>query len=443
MSSNLLIIIAGFIILHHYIKHYQDKNLNHLQKLIQFDDINNHETWALFILGLGFGMKLNKFTFFLNIWYIKVICFIGIFLLLMIYLLNVYIGIKWLPLSLGKITNLDPKEGFIYSNYQRLILKQNDKDINNITKNNNFDYLNIQNNVDIPFTFNILNIEGKIGTKKSNTYAHYYELKEQSNNLVILLSGNSKNIEEDYILDSFYFIKNKMDVFEYNYLGFYKSRPFANSFDDLNQQIKYIFDYINDNYIKIKNYKKIILHGTSLGGLILPYLFDYIKKNNKYDISNIVPIIFDSFYDFSNFYPFKSFVLPLTTWKPNNEFIKNLLENKKTKIIIINTIFEYCHFKNTISYKILKEQNIKLELENFNEYNKKYTQNYYKYTKQMLDTIYLNNKFDNNKNYKLYNIDNKRVILHTGNHAIPFYYSSLPNFKEKMYDDLILKLIKI
>ena len=64
MSSNLLIIIAGFIILHHYIKHYQDENLNHFQKLIQINDINNHETWALFILGIGLGMKINKFTFF-------------------------------------------------------------------------------------------------------------------------------------------------------------------------------------------------------------------------------------------------------------------------------------------------------------------------------------------------------------------------------------------
>ena len=97
----------------------------------------------------------------------------------------------------------------------------------------NLNYLNILNNDDIPFKFTILNIEGKIRSKKS-TYAHFYELKEKSKTLVILLSV-IENIEEDFVLDSFYFIKNNMDVFEYNYLGFYKSRPLANSFDDLYQ----------------------------------------------------------------------------------------------------------------------------------------------------------------------------------------------------------------
>ena len=56
MDSNIPIYISFGIILHHYQKHYNNSKLSKIQKFVQIDDINNHETWALFFLGIGIGM---------------------------------------------------------------------------------------------------------------------------------------------------------------------------------------------------------------------------------------------------------------------------------------------------------------------------------------------------------------------------------------------------
>ena len=61
MRYNLIpIFISSIIILHHYIIHYNDKNLNGLEKFVQLSDIDNHETWALFFIGIAIGMKINN-----------------------------------------------------------------------------------------------------------------------------------------------------------------------------------------------------------------------------------------------------------------------------------------------------------------------------------------------------------------------------------------------
>ena len=57
MGSNIPMLISGGIVLHHYKKHYNDDNLSVIEKFVQFDDINNHETWALFFLGIAIGMN--------------------------------------------------------------------------------------------------------------------------------------------------------------------------------------------------------------------------------------------------------------------------------------------------------------------------------------------------------------------------------------------------
>ncbi len=49
--------IGIFIILHHYLKHKNYKTYSFLDKFLQFTDINNHETWALFFFGIGIGMN--------------------------------------------------------------------------------------------------------------------------------------------------------------------------------------------------------------------------------------------------------------------------------------------------------------------------------------------------------------------------------------------------
>ena len=60
MGSNIPIFISSGIILHHYKKHYSDTKLTPLEKIVQFNDIDNHETWALFFAGIAIGMKINK-----------------------------------------------------------------------------------------------------------------------------------------------------------------------------------------------------------------------------------------------------------------------------------------------------------------------------------------------------------------------------------------------
>ena len=60
MWSNIPMLISGGIVLHHYKKHYNDTKLSPLEKIAQFSDIDNHETWALFFAGIAIGMKINK-----------------------------------------------------------------------------------------------------------------------------------------------------------------------------------------------------------------------------------------------------------------------------------------------------------------------------------------------------------------------------------------------
>ena len=53
-------LISCAIVLHHYKNHYNDDRLTLIEKFVQFDDINNHETWALFFLGISIGMKIKR-----------------------------------------------------------------------------------------------------------------------------------------------------------------------------------------------------------------------------------------------------------------------------------------------------------------------------------------------------------------------------------------------
>ena len=56
---NIPFYIGSLIILHHLIKHKNDHELSIWDNFAQIEDINNHETWALFFFGIGIGMKLK------------------------------------------------------------------------------------------------------------------------------------------------------------------------------------------------------------------------------------------------------------------------------------------------------------------------------------------------------------------------------------------------
>jgi hypothetical protein len=53
--------IALVIILHHYKKHSSNPNFTLLEKFVQINDINNHETWAIFFIGISIGMLIMKY----------------------------------------------------------------------------------------------------------------------------------------------------------------------------------------------------------------------------------------------------------------------------------------------------------------------------------------------------------------------------------------------
>lgn len=56
--SNIPFVIMFIIILHHFIKHRNDKHLNLFQKVFQIKDINNHESFVLLFFGMGVGMRI-------------------------------------------------------------------------------------------------------------------------------------------------------------------------------------------------------------------------------------------------------------------------------------------------------------------------------------------------------------------------------------------------
>lgn len=56
-----LFFFIGFgIIIHHYFKHKNDTDLDLLSKFVQWKDINNHETVALFFLGISVGLYIAQ-----------------------------------------------------------------------------------------------------------------------------------------------------------------------------------------------------------------------------------------------------------------------------------------------------------------------------------------------------------------------------------------------
>tara|TARA_B110000967_G_scaffold208655_2_gene261610 strand:- start:52 stop:231 length:180 start_codon:yes stop_codon:yes gene_type:complete len=59
MKKNIPFIFSILIILHHYQKHKNNSEFSILDKFVQIRDIDNHETLALFFLGVGIGMRLQ------------------------------------------------------------------------------------------------------------------------------------------------------------------------------------------------------------------------------------------------------------------------------------------------------------------------------------------------------------------------------------------------
>ncbi|MBU4369889.1 hypothetical protein KKG58_03970 [Patescibacteria group bacterium] len=59
-TKNILLLISilsvPLIILHHYFKHRFDKDKSRVQKWFQWEDVNNHETVVVGIIGFIIGL---------------------------------------------------------------------------------------------------------------------------------------------------------------------------------------------------------------------------------------------------------------------------------------------------------------------------------------------------------------------------------------------------
>lgn len=51
-----LIFLMLLLILHHYYKHYNDTTKTTMEKFFQYKDVDNHETWIIFLLGIFIGL---------------------------------------------------------------------------------------------------------------------------------------------------------------------------------------------------------------------------------------------------------------------------------------------------------------------------------------------------------------------------------------------------
>lgn len=54
-QSILFLFVALIIVVHHYISHRNDRNMSFQDKIFQMSDVQNHETWVLFFVGIAIG----------------------------------------------------------------------------------------------------------------------------------------------------------------------------------------------------------------------------------------------------------------------------------------------------------------------------------------------------------------------------------------------------
>jgi len=57
----ILLFISFGIIIHHYLKHIKNDKLNIVSKYFQIDDVNNHESWFLFFIGIFIGLLISMY----------------------------------------------------------------------------------------------------------------------------------------------------------------------------------------------------------------------------------------------------------------------------------------------------------------------------------------------------------------------------------------------
>lgn len=59
MNKTILFMII-MLLIHHYILHMNDTDKTLIDKIFQYDDIDNHETWILFLVGILIGNFISS-----------------------------------------------------------------------------------------------------------------------------------------------------------------------------------------------------------------------------------------------------------------------------------------------------------------------------------------------------------------------------------------------
>ena len=185
-------------------------------------------------------------------------------------------------------------------------------------------------------------------------YSNINGEKKCSDNLVIVCGPNLtpfENLISSWDIDNLY-LSNEIDIFFWNYRGY----GFSEGDCDLSnicEDILSIYDYINSNY----QYKKIIVHGLSIGGVPACHLA--LKKNVHLIIADRT---FGSVQDVINTFPLGTNVVYYLAKIICFPFVNNTSNfiNSKCKKILMNdpedkTIIDTFSLKTSMSKRIIKE----------------------------------------------------------------------------------------
>ena len=58
--KGLIVFLILLLIFHHYYKHRNDNSKTTIEKFFQYGDVDNHETWILFLIGILIGLNMSK-----------------------------------------------------------------------------------------------------------------------------------------------------------------------------------------------------------------------------------------------------------------------------------------------------------------------------------------------------------------------------------------------
>ena len=235
--------------------------------------------------------------------------------------------------------------------------------IQSLYKKYNYEEINVMSN---SYKLDCLLIKNSIFKKEENEL-----LKMKNKNIVIVCGPNLtpfENLIRSWDIDELY-LDNNTDVFFWNYRGFEYSEGSANLVN-VKEDVENIYDYL----FNLGVYKKIAVHGLSVGGIAACHL----AKNRKIDLI-IADRTFGSVEEIINSFPFSKYLKYLAQLLciPMINNCQNFLFTECNKIVMNDpqdrTIIDKVSLKTQISkeciFKIFNDTNIDLNVRKIRSYN--------------------------------------------------------------------------